>query len=216
MARLRLDITMSLDGYVAGPHQTLEQPLGQGGGGLHEWLFANAAWRAQHGLTGGEDTADTRVVEASLSGVGAYLMGRRMFSGGSGAWADDPNADGWWGDDPPFHVPVFVLTQHARERLDKDGGTSFTFVTDGIEAALEQARAAAGDADVVIAGGANIAQQYVAAGLVDELQVHVAPILLGDGVRLFERLDGPVSLQSVGVVEGPLAAHLTYRIGGST
>ncbi len=215
MTRLKLDLTMSLDGYVAGPDQTLEQPLGRGGEDLHKWLVANAGWRARHGLTGGEDSADTQVVEASLRDVGAYVMGRRMFSGGSGSWADDPKAGGWWGEDPPFHVPVFVLTHHERDRLDKEGGTSFTFVTDGIEAALEQARAAAGDGDVVLAGGASIAQQYVAAGLVDELNVHVAPLLLGDGVRLFDRLEQPIALQSAGVVAGPVATHLTYRIGGA-
>ena len=139
-------------------------------------------------------------------------MGRRMFSGGEGPWEADPNAHGWWGDDPPFHVPVFVLTHHARETVTKEGGTSFSFVTDGIEAALEQARAAAGDKDVAIAGGANVIQQCLAAGLVDEFQVHVAPLFLGDGVRLFDELGAKPSLEVTRVIASPVVTHLTYRV----
>jgi dihydrofolate reductase len=214
MTQLRLDITNSLDGFVAGPKQTLEQPLGEGGAELHRWLFENAGWRERHGLEGGEETADTVVIEESLRDIGAVVMGRRMFSGGRGNWDDDPNAGGWWGDDPPFHVPVFVLTHHPREPLTLRGGTSFTFVADGIESALGQARGAANGGDVSLAGGANVAQQYLAAGLVDQLQVHVAPVLLGDGVRLFGKLDQPVALDRPRVVAGPRAAHLAYRIGG--
>jgi dihydrofolate reductase len=177
---LRLDISMSLDGFVAGPNQTLEQPLGAGGELLHEWAVRLASWREPHGLSGGEaDAVDNEVVAEGLRSTGAVIMGRRMFSGGSGPWADDANADGWWGDEPPFHVPVFVLTHHARETVVKDGGTSFTFVTDGVEAALEQARAAAGDKDVLLAGGANVAQEYLRTGLLDELQLHVVPVFLG-------------------------------------
>src|SRR5206468_8536257 len=143
-----------------------------------------------HGLDGGETNADSELLEESMARTGATLMGRRMFSGGAGPWEDDPNADGWWGDDPPFRMPVFVLTHHARETVTKQGGTSFTFVTDGIESALDQARAAAGDRDVAVAGGASIAQQYLRAGLLDELQIHLVPLLLGEGgVRLFDRLD---------------------------
>jgi dihydrofolate reductase len=139
-------------------------------------------------------------------------MGRRMFSGGEGPWEADPNADGWWGDDPPFHVPVFVLTHHARETVTKEGGTSFSFVTDGIEAAVEQARAAAGDKDVAIAGGANVIQQCLAAGLVDEFQVHIAPLFLGDGVRLFEELGAKPSVEVTRVIASPVVTHLAYRV----
>jgi dihydrofolate reductase len=140
-------------------------------------------------------------------------MGRRMFSGGEGAWENDPRATGWWGDEPPFHVPVFVLTQHAREPLNMQGGTTFTFVTEGIDAALEQARNAAGEKDVTLAGGASIAQQYLKAGLVDELQVHVAPVFLGDGVRLFEKLgDDRPDLELTRVVDSPRVTHLRYRV----
>src|SRR5215218_5628310 len=150
MAKLTLDISMSLDGFVAGPNQTLEAPLGEGGESLHEWAFALKSFREPHGLSGGETNASSEVVDEALRSTAATVMGRRMFSGGEGPWEDDPNADGWWGDDPPFGVPVFVLTHHARETVHKQGGTSFTFVTDGIDSALEQARAAAGDRDVAI------------------------------------------------------------------
>src|ERR671918_2456876 len=149
MGKLYVDISMSLDGFVAGPNQTLDDPLGEGGEGLHEWVVASASWRQRHGLSGGEANVDSEVVEEGLRSTGATVMGRRMYSGGAGPWEDDPNADGWWGDDPPFGHPVFVLTHHAREPVAKQGGTTFTFVTDGIAAALEQARAAAPDKDVV-------------------------------------------------------------------
>jgi dihydrofolate reductase len=213
MTRLRLDISMSLDGFVAGPDQTLEQPLGEGGEQLHEWVVRLASWREPHGLSGGETGADDDVVTESLRATGAVVMGRRMFSGGSGPWEDDPNADGWWGDDPPFHVPVFVLTHHPRETVHKEGGTSFTFVTAGIEAALEQARAAAGDKDVLLAGGAEVAQQYLAGGLLDELQIHLVPLLLGGGVRLFGELGrAPVPLEVTRVITSPAVTHLRYTL----
>ena len=208
MTKLRLDITVSLDGYVAGPNQTLEHPLGQGGERLHEWLFGLASFRERHGLPGaGETGPDDDVVRESLGATGAVVMGRRMFSGGRGAWEDDPNRDGWWGDEPPFRVPVFVLTHHARETVVK----SFVFVTDGIEAALDDARAAAGGKDVFVAGGASVAQQYLRAGLLDELQLHVAPILLGGGVRLFDGV-GPVELEPRRVIESPSVAHLAFEV----
>jgi dihydrofolate reductase len=155
---------MSLDGFVAGLNQTLEQPLGEGGEGLHEWALGLASFRDRHGMDGGEAGGDDEVMKESLAAQGAVVMGRRMFSGGAGPWEDDPNADGWWGDEPPFRVPVFILTHHAREPVTKQGGTTFTFVTDGIEPALEQARAAAGDRDVLVAGGADAVQQYLRAG----------------------------------------------------
>lgn len=212
MANLRLDISVSLDGFVAGPNQTLEEPLGEGGELLHEWVTRLASWREPHGLDGGERGPDDDVVKESTEGVGAHVMGRRMFSGGSGPWEDDPNADGWWGDEPPFHGPVFILTHHARDPVEKQGGTTFTFVTEGIEAALEAARAAAGEEDVLVAGGANVAQQYLRAGLLDELQLHVAPVLLGDGVRLFDDGTGPLDLECTRVLHSPAVTHLRYRV----
>jgi dihydrofolate reductase len=211
MPQLNLDISMSLDGFVAGPNQSEESPLGQGGMQLHEWVFGLAAWRAPHGEEGGEVNASTAVVEESLENLGATVMGRNMF-GGKGAWGDDP-WDGWWGDDPPFHHPVFIVTHHPREPATKEGGTTFTFVTDGIESALERAREAAGGKDVRLAGGANIAQQYLKAGLVDEIQIHVAPVLLGDGARLFDNLGGAeVRLECTRAVEAPGVTHIRYRV----
>lgn len=207
---------MSLDGFIAGPNQTLEEPLGRGGEQLHEWALGAQAWREAHGMEGGERNIDNQVVEEGLAGVGATVMGRRMFSGGEGPWEDDPNADAWWGDEPPFHHPVFVLTHHAREPVTKEGGTTFTFVTDGIDAALEQARGVAGDGDVAVAGGADVVQQYLRAGLLDELQVHLVPVLLGDGVRLFDgdRSDAPRALERTRVIESPTGVmHLKYRAG---
>jgi dihydrofolate reductase len=211
---LTLDITMSLDGFVAGPNASLEDPLGEGGERLHEWAFAAQSWREQHGRSGGEDSEDSRIIEEAIKATGAVIMGRKMFSGGEGPWEDDPNADGWWGDDPPFHVPVFVLTHHAREPKPMEGGTTFNFVAEGIESALEQGRAAAGEKNVAIAGGANVAQQYLKAGLLDEMQIHVAPMLLGGGVRLFEDHAGAKlpEVEATRVAESPAVTHLTYRI----
>jgi dihydrofolate reductase len=209
MSKLRFEITMSLDGFVAGPNQSLENPLGIGGTRLHEWAFRLAAWRAPHGEDGGEVNASTAVVEEGLANLGATIMGRNMFGGGPGPWGD---WKGWWGDDPPFHRPVFVLTHHPREPLELEGGTTFTFVTDGIESALEQARLAASGQDVALAGGADAAQQYLAAGLIDELDIHVVPVLLGEGARLFDNLSGStVTLEQERVVEAPGVTHLKYR-----
>ncbi len=177
---------MSLDGFVAGPNQTLEEPLGVGGERLHEWVVKLESWRRQHGLEGGEASPDDELVQESVASTGAYVMGRRMFSGGKGPWDDDPKADGWWGDDTPFDVPVFVVTHHPRETVVKEDGTTFKFVTEGVEAAVEQARAASGDKDVTVCGGASVIQQGLRQGLVDELRLHLAPVLLGGGVRLFE------------------------------
>jgi dihydrofolate reductase len=213
MARLTVGISMSLDGFVAGPNQTLEQPLGEGGDQLHQWAFAAVSWRERHGLSGGERNPDSEVVEESLRATGATVMGRRMFSGGQGPWEDDTNANGWWGEDPPFRHPVFVLTHHAREPVTMQGGTTFSFVTDGIQAALEQARVAAGDKDVTIGGGAEVVQQYLAAGLLDELEIHLVPVLLGGGVRLLDNLGaGQVELQSTRAIQSPTVTHLRYRV----
>jgi dihydrofolate reductase len=206
-----LDITMSLDGFVAGPNPSLEEPLGQGGERLHDWIVRLASWREYHGLEGGETGADDELAEAIVASIGSHIMGRRMFSSGAGPWEQDPKADGWWGDDPPFHHPVFVLTHHPREPVTKDGGTTFVFVTDGIEAALEQARAAAGDLNVGISGGAEVAQQYLRAGLIDTMHIHVAPLLLGGGTRLFDEQGGePTALELVRAVQGHGVVHLTF------
>ena len=212
MSKLRLNIAMSLDGFVAGRNPTLDDPLGEGGERLHDWAFGLEAWRRPHGMDGGEVNASTRVVEETLENVGATIMGRNMFGGGPGPWGDEP-WEGWWGDDPPFHMPVFVLTHHPREPLVKQGGTTFTFVTDGIESALSRARAAAGGRDVALAGGANVAQQYLAAGLLDELQLNVVPLVLGGGTRLLEDLgDAGIELEQVRAVEAPGVTHLKYRV----
>lgn len=212
MSKLRFEITMSLDGFVAGKNQSEENPLGVGGMQLHEWAFPLAVWREPHGLEGGEVNASTRVVEESLANIGATVMGRNMFGGGPGPWGDDPWM-GWWGEDPPFHRPVFVLTHHSRRPLELQGGKTFAFVTDGIESALEQARRAAGGRDVALAGGADVAQQYLAAGLIDEMEIHVVPVLLGDGARLFDNLGGAtVKLEQVRAIEAPGVTHLKYGV----
>ncbi len=209
MSRLRFTIAMSLDGYVAGPDQSVENPLGVGGTGLHEWAFALAAWREPHGMQGGEVNESTPVMEERLAGIGATVMGRHMFGGGDGPWGDDPWT-GWWGDEPPFHHPVFVVTHHPRAPLVLTG-TTFTFVTDGIEAALERARAAAGGEDVSLAGGAEVARQYLDAGLVDDMEINLVPILLGDGERLFEGLGaGRPELRHVRTVAAPGVTHLRF------
>lgn len=211
MGKVRVEISMSLDGYVAGPDPTLEEPLGRNGEELHEWVIATKAWREQHGLEGGEDNEESEMVGEGVSNAGAYVMGRKMFSGGSGPWENDPRAMGWWGDEPPFHVPVFVLTHHAREPEEMDGGTTFFFLSEGIEAAVEQAQAAAGERDVALSGGADVIQQALAAGLVDELQVHVAPTLLGGGTRLFGE-GRPVRLEATRVLSSPRATHVRYAV----
>jgi dihydrofolate reductase len=200
---------VSADGYVAGPNQSIDNPLGEGGESLHDWVVALAAWRELHGKEGGEVNASSAVQAETTENVGAQIMGRGMFGGGPGPWGDDP-WQGWWGDDPPFHIPVFVITHHEREPLTLSD-TTYTFVTSGIEAALEQAKAAAGERDVMIAGGADVINQYLAAGLIDELEVHVASLVLGGGARLFEGV-GPRTLEQVRVVEGPGVTHVKYRV----
>src|SRR5438105_10320531 len=205
MGKVFAEISMSLDGYVAGPNPTLEQPLGEGGDQLHEWAVRLKSWREAHGLPGGETGPDDDLVAESLPATGAVVMGRRMFSGGEGPWEDDTNSKGWWGDNPPFHKPVFVLTKHAREPLVMEGETTFVFVTEGVESAIEDARAAAAEKNVLVAGGANAIDQCIDAGLVDELQLHLAPLLLGDGARLFDGV-GPklARFEVTQVLESPL------------
>jgi dihydrofolate reductase len=209
MNSVTCQLSISLDGFVAGPNQSTDDPIGEGGMRLHEWAFATSAWREQHGREGGERNLDAEVAEEMFEGVGAYVMGRRMFGGGDGPW--DASWTGWWGEDPPYHTPVYVLTHHEREPLEMQGGTTFHFVTDGIASALEQARAAAGDGDVVIAGGASTVNQYLAAGLLDELHLHVVPIVLGAGERLLEGV-GDVRFEPVKVVASPTVTHLKYRV----
>jgi dihydrofolate reductase len=209
MNRVTCQISISLDGFVAGPNQSADNPLGEGGESLHEWALPTAGWREQHGLEGGERNADSEVVDEVVQGVGAHIMGRKMFGGGDGPWEETWR--GWWGEDPPFHVPVFVLTHHPREPLTMQGGTTFTFVTEGIESALEQARTAAGDANVAIAGGASAVRQYLAAGLLDELYLHIVPVVLGAGERLLEDVGAP-ALEPVKVVASPGVTHVKYRV----
>jgi dihydrofolate reductase len=212
MSKLTFDITTSLDGFVAGPDPSPDQPLGRGGEDLHEWAFATAAWQELHGRETGETGPDSEVITESVANAGAAIMGRGMFGGGEGPW--DESWKGWWGDDPPFRHPVFVLTHHARDPLSFENGTSFTFVTDGIESALEQARAAAGDKDVHIGGGANVAQQYLNAGLLDQVELHVVPRLLGGGTRLFDDMDPERRLEIDRVVASPAVTHVRYRVVG--
>jgi dihydrofolate reductase len=214
VSKLRFQISISLDGFAAGPNQSEENPLGEGGMALHEWVFKLEAWRKSHGREGGEVNASSAVLEEAQDNFGAGIMGRNMFGGGPGPWREEPSWDGWWGEVPPFHMPVFVLTHHEREPLQL-GDTTFNFVTDGIESALEQARAAAGGKDVSIGGGADAIQQYLAAGLVDEMLLNVAPVMLGSGERLFDNLAGAdLELEQAEVIAGPEATHLKYRLGG--
>lgn len=208
MARLRFRIAISLDGYTAGPEQSVANPLGIGGERLHEWVFPLAAWRKPHGLKGGKINQSTPVMEELLSNLGATIMGRNMFGGHPGGWERENPWNGWWGDDPPFHHPVFVLTHHARPPLTLKGGTTFTFVTDGIRSALDQATRAAQGRDVALAGGASVARQYLNAGLVDEMVLHLVPALLGSGERLLDGVNDLWGLRPVQTVAAPDVTHL--------
>lgn len=210
MSKLSLRISMSLDGYTAGPNQSRQEPLGVGGERLHDWVVALRGWRSAHGQPGGEDNESSRVFDAELANIGATIMGRNMFGGHPGAWDASEPWRGWWGKNPPFHHPVFVLTHHARAPLIMDGGTTFHFVTDGIQAALEQARRAAGARDVALAGGANACQQYLRAGLVDEMRLHQVPILLVRGERLFDGVDDLHGLTLVETVAAPDVTHFRF------
>ena len=211
MSRLRLGISVSLDGYVAGPNQSVKEPLGVGGERLHEWVFPLAAWRAPHGLPGGEVNESSAVVEEEIAGNGATIMGRNMFGGGPGPWDMSKPWTGWWGKTPPFHHPVFVLTHHPRPPLELEGGTTFHFITGGPREALDQARRAARGKHVWVAGGAKTAQQYLAAGLVDEMTLHIAPILLGGGERLFDGVGTDLAgLRPVRTVAAANVTHLRF------
>jgi len=211
MSRLCFRISMSLDGYVAGPNQSIKEPLGVGGERLHDWVVPLAEWRSAHGKSGGETNASSAVLQESLANLGATIMGRNMFGGHPGPWDPAKPWHGWWGKNPPFHHPVFVLTHHPREPLELEGGTTFTFVTTGMEDALEQARRAARGKDIQLSGGANVAQQYLRAGLVDEMEINLAPTLLGSGERLFEGVgDNLHGLELVRTVAAPKVTHLKF------
>jgi dihydrofolate reductase len=212
MSRFRCQISVSADGFVAGPDQRMECPLGEGGERLHDWAVSLAAWRESHGKEGGEVNASTQVMQETLEGVGAAIMGRNMFGPPSGGDWGDGEWRGWWGDEPPYHYDVFVLTHHPREPLVMEGGTTFHFVTDGIERALERATASAGGRDVGLWGGADVINQYLAAGLLDELELHIAPVVLGGGARLFEGVGPGVRLEQVRVVDAPGVTHVKYRV----
>ncbi len=213
MSKLRCHISISLDGFVAGPNQSEENPLGEGGERLHDWVVSLAAWRTPHGMQGGEVNQSTPIMEEAGENIGASVMGRNMFGPiGGGAWGEE-QWTGWWGADPPYHHPVFVVTHHPRDPVVMAGGTTFHFVTDGIASALDQARQAAGGKDVKLWGGGQVVQQYLAAGLLDELELHVVALVLGGGARVFDNLrDADVQLEQVRAVEAPGVTHLKYRV----
>jgi dihydrofolate reductase len=210
VSKLRLRISMSFDGYTSGPNQSLKEPLGVRGEELHEWVVSLRVWRAAHGQTGGMDNESTRVFEDETANIGATIMGRHMFGGHPGGWDAKAPWTGWWGKNPPFHHPVFVLTHHERAPLTMDGNTTFYFVTNGIESALEQARRAVGAKDIALAGGARVCRQYLNAGLVDEMLIHQVPILLGGGERLFEGVDDLHGLELMETVAAPNVTHLKF------
>ena len=204
-------ISVSADGYSAGPDQSEENPLGIGGERLHDWVVALGAWRERHGKEGGEVNASTKVVERWQTNIGAGIMGRNMFGGGPGPWGDEP-WEGWWGPEPPFGHPIFVLTHHARDPLTQ-GETTFHFVTDGPEAALELAREAAGERDVTINGGAHTVNEYLASGLLDEIDISIVPIFLGGGTRLFDDLgETPPQLELIEAIAAPGVTHVRYAV----
>lgn len=207
MAAVKVDISVSLDGFVAGPDQSAENPLGVGGEKLHDWAYELRTFQEIHGRAGGQTGPDDDVLAETQKGAGAVVMGRKMF-GPSGDW--DPDWKGWWGDEPPFRGAVFVLTHHSREPLEL-GQTTFHFVTDGADAALDQALPAGGEKDVLVAGGAEAIQGCLATGRVDEIQIHIAPVLLGGGTRLFEGVTG-LDLEPIRVIESPAVTHLKYRV----
>ncbi|WP_028926593.1 dihydrofolate reductase family protein [Pseudonocardia acaciae] len=203
MAIVTADLMVSLDGFMAGTDVSVSKPGGEGADALHEWIASLASWRERQGLSGGSRDRDSEVIGDWFDATGAVVMGRMMYDTG----------EAHWGEDPPFRTPVFVLTHRPRPTLVKQGGTSFTFVTEDIRDAVERARAVAGDGNVDIAGGADTVQQALRAGVVDQLRLHVLPVLIGAGLRLFDNLgaDRP-RLEQVGVAEGAGAAHLTYRV----
>jgi dihydrofolate reductase len=212
MSKLKFSISLSLDGFMAGPDQSIDQPLGVGGMRLHDWAFALEAFQKSHGKSGGEVNASTRMIDEMFENVGAVIMGRNMFGPVRGPW-QDTEWKGWWGNDPPYHMPVFVLTHHARAPEAMQGGTIFRFVTDGVEPALRRAQEAAQGKDVLIAGGASTIRQFLALGLVDEMNLSLIPILLGAGERLLDNLgDAGLTLEQTRVIDAPGVTHLRYRV----
>ncbi len=211
MAKLRVhNLSMSFDGYAAGPRQDIDNPLGVGGPRLHEWIFKTRYGRRMIGEAGGDEGLDDQFLARGDAGIGATIMGRNMFGPIRGPWADE-NWKGWWGDNPPYHHPVFVLTHEPRASIPMEGGTTFNFVTDGIKSALSQAFAAAGGLDVRLGGGAATIQQYLRAGLIDEMHIAVVPIFLGAGERLFDNLEGgPTGYECVELVSSPAVTHATF------
>jgi dihydrofolate reductase len=213
MSKFRCDISISADGFVAGPNQSDANPLGEGGERLHDWVTSLAAWREAHEKQGGEVNESSRIIEEARENVGAAVMGRNMFGPPAGGDWGDGQWKGWWGDDPPYHYDVFVVSHHAREPVEMEGGTTFHFVTDGIERALERAKESAGGQDVMLWGGADVINQYLAAGLLDELELHIVPVLLGGGARLFDDLGGAeIQLEQVRAIEAPGVTHVKYRV----
>ncbi|HEY7294109.1 MAG TPA: dihydrofolate reductase family protein [Dehalococcoidia bacterium] len=209
MPKLRVhNFSISLDGYAAGPHQSAEHPLGVGGQRLHEWSFATRTFRQMHGMDGGDTGLDDDFAARGSPGIGAAIMGRNMFGPIRGPWPDE-QWRGWWGENPPFHYPVFVLTHYPHPSITMQGGTTFHFVSDGIESALKQALDAAGGKDVGLGGGVATIQQYLRAGLIDELHIVIVPVLLGSGERLFDRLDGgPHGYECVEFASSPAVTHV--------
>jgi dihydrofolate reductase len=212
MTRLRvLSFAVSLDGYGAGPHQDLQNPIGLRGLELMEWFFHTTAWRKMHAQDGGETGVDNGIAEQGFAGIGAWILGRNMFGPVRGAWPDD-SWKGWWGEEPPYHTPVFVLTHHPRPSLKMAGGTEFHFVTDGIHAALDLATAAAGGRDVRLGGGVSTLREYLRAGLIDDLHIAVRPILLGSGENLWDGIDmHALGYECTKQVAGERAIHVFLR-----
>jgi len=210
VSKVKCQISVSADGYLAGPNQSEEHGLGEGGEALHEWVVKLTAWRQSHGREGGEVNASSEIFEEAAGSTGAVIMGRNMFGPVRGPWTE-PLWNGWWGDDPPFKVPVFVLTHHEREPLSL-GETTFHFVTEGPQRAVELAREAAGGKDVSVGGGGETIQELIRAGLLDEILVNQVPVILGGGVRLFEDIPPSVQLEQTRVVEAPGVAHIVYAL----
>jgi dihydrofolate reductase len=213
MSRLRVhSFSISIDGYGAGPRQDLQNPLGIGGPELFDWFFHTRTWQRMHGNDGGETGVDDDMAEKGFAGVGAWILGRNMFGPIRGPWPDE-SWKGWWGEEPPYHAPVFVLTHHARAPLRMKGGTEFRFVTGGIHAALREAGEAAGGRDVRLGGGVSTIRQYMQAGLIDELHLAISPVLLGAGEHLLGGLDLPALGYACAehVAGGRAAAHVTLR-----
>jgi dihydrofolate reductase len=212
MSKLKFAISMSLDGFIAGPDQSVKNPLGVGGEQLHEWAFPLKAFRKIHGDEGGEVNESNTIIEERFANVGATIMGRNMFGGYPGPWKSEDPWNGWWGNNPPFHHPVFVVTHYAREPLQLEGGTTFYFVTTGIQDALDQAQKVAGGKDIHLGGGANVTRQFLAENLVDEIEINLVPVFLASGERLFEGMNSAQRLELIKTVPAKNVTHVKYRV----